>query len=347
VEALADFDQAIVLAPRSARAHANRALVLYYQNKDREAEASLARAEELSDGDDDFVAMKVRGLIEWKRRKPAEAAQAFSRALSVDPDDSDMLSMRASAYASLNRHADALADLERAARIEPTAWGLYRQQARLSASRGEQAAALAAADKVIAVEDGRIDGLSLKAELLSRFGRKDEARSVYTEALAAIDGRIARASPEEEKSRLKRAKVSLLAEAGLGREAIDLAGTLLRENPNSALALNARCWTRMLLNVELEQALRDCEQALKQDPEASQVIDSRAWVKLRLGRFDDAIADFDKALGIQPGQAASLFGRGLAKMRKGDKAGGEVDMAAARQLDFAVDSEFRHHGITQ
>ena len=347
VEALADFDQALALAPRSARAHANRALALYYQNKDKDAEASLARAEDLSDGDDDFVAMKVRGLIEWKGRKPAEAAQAFTRALSVDPDNSDMLSMRASAYAALNRHADAMADLERAARIAPTAWDLYRQQARLSASRGEQTAALAAADKVIAVEDGRIDGLSLKAELLTQFGRRDEAHAAYTEALAAIDRRIAQVSPEEEKSRLKRAKVGLLADAGLGREAIDLAGTLLREKPNSALALNARCWNRMLLNVELEQALRDCEQALKQEPEDSQVIDSRAWVKLRLGRFDDAIADFDKALAIQPGQAASLFGRGLARLRKGDKAGGEMDMAGARQLDFAVDSEFRHHGITQ
>lgn len=346
-EALADFDQAVVLAPRSARAHANRALALYYQNKDREAEAALARAGELSDGDDDFVAMKVRGFIEWKRQRPAEAAQAFTRALSVDPDNTDMLSARASVYAALDRHADAMADLERAARIEPDSWGLYRAQAHLAALRGEQAAALAAADKAIAVEDGRVDGLALKGELLTRFDRRDEARAAYAEALTAIDRRIADASSDEAKARLRRSKVSLLAHAGLGREAIDLAGTILQEKPDSVLALNERCWSRMLLNMELEQALRDCDQALKKEPEASNVIDSRAWVKLRLGRFDEAIADFDRALGLQPAQAASLYGRGLAKIRKGDKAGGEQDMAAARRLDFAVDSEFRHHGITQ
>ena len=347
VEAAADFEQAVALAPRSARAHANHALALFFQEKDSEAESALARSESLANGEDDFVAMKVRGMLHLKRQKPADAVQAFTRALDLDADSSDVLQLRASAYEELERHSDAMADLERAIRIDPTDWSLSYRRAKLAAFRGDQATALEAADSVAANEDGRIDGLSLKGQLLGRFKRESESKSAYAEALAAVDGKIASASDAEEKARLRRLKINILAETGRGPEAIALAGIGIKERPNNPLELNSRCWHRMLLNLELDQALRDCDQAVRHDPKNANVIDSRAWVKLRLGRFDEAIADFDKALGHEPRQAASLFGRGLAKLRKGDREGGERDMAAARRLDFDVESEFKRHNIVQ
>ena len=346
-EAAADFEQAAELAPRSARAHANHALALFFQEKESEAEAALARADEIADGEDDFVAMKVRGLLNLKRGKQAEAVQFFTRALALDQGNSDVLELRATAYEEMERFEDAIADIDHAMRADPSAWALPYRKAQLAAFRGDREAALSAADKVAAVEKGRISGLTLKARLLQRFKGPSEAKTAYQDALAAIDAELSSAPDADEKARLRRIKVQILAEAGQGPEAITLAGVGIRERPNNATELNTRCWTRMLLNVELPDALRDCEQAVKQDPKDSGIIDSRAWVKLRLGRLDEAIADFDKALALEPRQAASLFGRGLAKVRKGNRESGERDMAAARRLDFDVESEFRRHGITQ
>ena len=74
----------------------------------------------------------------------------------------------------------------------------------------------------------------------------------------------------------------------------------------------------------------NCSTKLK--PNAASVLDSRGLVQLRLGRFDEAIEDYDAALKDEPLQAPSLFGRGLAELRKGAKAQGEADMAAAETL---------------
>jgi Flp pilus assembly protein TadD len=84
---------------------------------------------------------------------------------------------------------------------------------------------------------------------------------------------------------------------------------------------------------------------VRANPKSAAEIDSRAWVQLRLGHPDLAIADFDRALAISPHQSASLYGRGLAKLRKGDKEGGERDLAQARRFDFDVDFRFKQYGL--
>jgi hypothetical protein len=51
-----------------------------------------------------------------------------------------------------------------------------------------------------------------------------------------------------------------------------------------------------------------------------------------LSQLDDAVADYDEALRRNPKQAGSLYGRGLAKLKKGDAVDGEADIAAAKAI---------------
>ena len=53
---------------------------------------------------------------------------------------------------------------------------------------------------------------------------------------------------------------------------------------------------------------------------------------MRLGELDNAIADYDAALKLNPKLAASLYGRGLAKLKKGDTGGGNADITAAKAI---------------
>lgn len=73
--------------------------------------------------------------------------------------------------------------------------------------------------------------------------------------------------------------------------------------------------------------------------------DRRALVYLRLGRFKDAIRDYDAALDRNPVIATSLYGRGLAKLRLGEQAQGEADLAAAQKLDSGIARLFAGVGL--
>jgi len=52
---------------------------------------------------------------------------------------------------------------------------------------------------------------------------------------------------------------------------------------------------------------------------------------VRLGKVDEAISAYDEALRLAPSNAHALYGRGLAKRKKGDLTGSDADLAAARR----------------
>jgi Flp pilus assembly protein TadD len=53
----------------------------------------------------------------------------------------------------------------------------------------------------------------------------------------------------------------------------------------------------------------------------------------RKGNYDRAIQDFDQAIRLEPSYAFAYLGRGMAKRKSGDTAGGDADIAQAKQLD--------------
>ena len=93
-----------------------------------------------------------------------------------------------------------------------------------------------------------------------------------------------------------------------------------------------------------QQALADCNAALKIKADAADVLDTRGFVYLKLGQTDNAIKDFDAALKGDPKLAVSLYGRGLAKLRRGDRNGGNSDMAAAQAIKFDIAEAFSRYG---
>jgi Flp pilus assembly protein TadD len=68
-------------------------------------------------------------------------------------------------------------------------------------------------------------------------------------------------------------------------------------------------------------------------------------VLLRLGRFDEAIDQFDGALQVQPKDAWSLYGRGLAKLKKGATAQGQADIASAIVVQPNIVRETKSYGL--
>jgi tetratricopeptide (TPR) repeat protein len=74
-------------------------------------------------------------------------------------------------------------------------------------------------------------------------------------------------------------------------------------------------------------------------------LEARALVYLKLGQLDKAIADYDAALKTNPKLAGPLYGRGMAKIRKGEIAGGNADTAAAKEINSKISDSFAVYNV--
>ena len=111
-----------------------------------------------------------------------------------------------------------------------------------------------------------------------------------------------------------------------------------------ASILNARCWMRARLNIDLPLALQDCKQAVDVDDGAAAYRDSLGWTYLRMGDAQSAKNAFDGAIKLEA-LPFSLYGRGLAQLRLNDTASGERDLEAARKLKPSIDEDARKEGF--
>jgi len=114
-------------------------------------------------------------------------------------------------------------------------------------------------------------------------------------------------------------------------------------DPNLIEIWNGRCWIRAIIG-QLQAALADCNKALSVEPNAA-TFDSRGLTYLKLGQYDLAINDYSSALRLEPNLAVALYGRGLAKLKKGDTTGGKADIAAAKAINAAIITDFSRYGI--
>ena len=68
---------------------------------------------------------------------------------------------------------------------------------------------------------------------------------------------------------------------------------------------------------------------------------------MKMGQFDTAIDDYKFCAGDSKGEnlASALYGRGLAKLKKGDKAGSDTDISAAEKIQAKIGSDFTRYGV--
>jgi tetratricopeptide (TPR) repeat protein len=157
----------------------------------------------------------------------------------------------------------------------------------------------------------------------------------------------ARIAPKEAEVRLSLGE--LFTEAGLYSTAVaqyDLWLPAHAEDARRYEALGKRCRARAMGSMELEQALRDCNAAVRLNPLAPIGFYSRGLVWLRLGKFDQSISDYDRALKLAPKDAWALYGRGVAEARRGRAGDAQADFDAAARIYPPIEQRARNAGIS-
>ncbi len=298
--------------------------------------------------------------------KPPTAADTNSQAsattgtkLSSDtPTDADGFRRRGMARASMREFDQALADLTRACELAPRDADDHYDRGVIYAEDGQFKPALQDYSAAITLQPDDIDARLARAELLQSHPDTDPTAAP---GIKSDLDTVSRLSTPAAAVRLELARqYGALGDYPAAMDQLDQWLSQHRLPDDQITGLNERCWLRATSNRDLRQALGDCNDALnlrtysteqtgtlvRASADDPAVLDSRALVYLRLGNLDDAIHDYDSALHTDPSMPTSLYGRGLAELRQGEKAEGQADLAAATKLDSGVAKRFSDMGLT-
>ena len=361
----ADLDRAIAINPHFGLAHAGRGRAYAMKGKFPEAAQSFTRAIELEP--QQAIYLSLRGMAYSDMGDFNKSLADFNDSIRLQPDNPATYDSRAGVFLRRGDAAAALADFDKSIALTPGDADRRYRRALLLAAQNKRPEALKDLDAAIAAKPSEAAYLA-RAQL-----RPPEAQS---EALADID-LAAKLAPSSANPQLVLAQFRKSAGDGPGElkaldEAVrlapdDVTARTLRSDaygrnnqydlgladldhsvakaPSDGQALNNRCYYKATWGRDFQGALKDCDAALKALPGTPNIVDSHGFVELRLERYDNAIADYDTVLKSSPTQASSLFGRAIAKLRKGDAKGGQADLAAAKAVYPGVEAEFARYGV--
>lgn len=276
------------------------------------------------------------------RQTRAEGDWAVSNA--VTPKDSAGFARRASARASRGDWKAAIADYDAAIDLEPGKADYWRSRADARWRSNDDSGARVDFDKAITLAPNDPDLMIQRGFLRARDGDKKGALADAEAALAGYhEGSLERLRVVALFDRLQRADRVLAL--------IDPIIALHKNDNQLSNLLNMRCYSRALANIELAKALEDCNGAIKRNGANAAFVDSRAMVKVRMGDWAGALADYDTALAKAPKQAASLYMRGWARRASAPKDPAQIklaeaDFAAAKAADADIADSFMPYGLT-
>jgi tetratricopeptide (TPR) repeat protein/predicted aspartyl protease len=270
---------------------------------------------------------------------PADAAASGAAGDGGDePADAAGYARRGAAFAARRDYGRALADFDRACAMAPRDAALLTRRGQLREEMKQWPQALQDFEAALRLDAGQADARMQRALLRANAADRDGALA----DLQVLDAALA----PQAHMRLQMAQLYALLD--LPERALpqwDLWVPSHRKEAGLDAVLNARCWARAMLGVELDKALDDCDEAIDLEPKNAAYRDSRGWVRLRRGDLRRAVSDFDRSLELQPDGAWSLYGRGIARTRQGDAEQGRADIAAARKLLPAIDEQAGRHGL--
>ncbi|MFT3996606.1 MAG: tetratricopeptide repeat protein [Asticcacaulis sp.] len=374
-DALADFEAGLKLDPKSGPLMTSRGAALLSLKRFDEAEKDFEQALKINPYD--WGAMRGMSMIYSERKQYRQAADLLVRVSEASPGDTTVLNMLAEAYSDDGQYEAAARTLRKIIALEPDnaeAYGdlgdalSYCGDVKGEACDAQLAEAVKAYDRSLELEpnawnySARMNARP-KSQREARFADIEAAiklqpKSLYLQRLKAalyveyddyaaalkVMDQAVELDPKDAMSYVLRGDIhAKMKNNDLSLKDVETAKTL---SPDNAGVFNDACWFRATRNLELDKAKADCAQALKLAPKDAAIMDSSAFVELRLGNFAEAIRLYDEAIRIRPNQADSLFGRGIAKLRTGDTTGGQKDIEAARAADKDIEATYKDYGVT-
>jgi tetratricopeptide (TPR) repeat protein/predicted aspartyl protease len=275
--------------------------------------------------------------------RPKAAIDSTGAALDLtdkagEPTDAAGYSRRGAIRASSRKLDEAIADFDKAVAMAPGEAHYVLQRAMAHLANRQPLLGAADLDKAIELAPGDADARLARAQL--RLGARDPTGALVD--LKAADQLLAPSSD----ARLRLANMYNAVDTyELALASYDHWLKTHPEDHDRAVAFNGRCWSRALLNQDLDQALGDCDAALRLRPGEAAYLDSRALVRLRRGELDKALADYDAAVVAKPRNAWSLYARSIVERRVGKTVQADADRAEALSINPQVGERAKRYRL--
>lgn len=299
-EALAAYEEALEQDPDSPEAHAGRAFALVNQERWKAALDELELAAIPLDDDPEFHRLRSTCLLRLDR--DGDALGAADYAVALDGTDVASLVHRAYVFSLVGQPDRALVDADRAIQLDPSYSPAHTERATALLGLGRLDEARAGAEQAI---DLGGDG----ARPISVLGRTYFRAGVYREALNAYED-VAELNPtwafyHEDRGDALRALDRGAEAVTAYTEALALP---LREGGRERL-LDKRGDTLLDIN-RPSKALRDFRRVLDADPNDVDALDGVGVALFQLGEFPAAMEAFERAQAVDPSYAAAFRNRG-------------------------------------
>ncbi len=199
-------------------------------------------------------------------------------AIAAAPDQAFPHTLRGDVLSYFGREAEAQAEYDRALTLQRTAAGHLARSYRRGPT--DYAVRLKDIEEAIKLEPDNQGALVSRAQTEARMGE-------YDKALAHIQAVL---DKDPDSTYYREARAFIYARAGKAELALADVEWSRAHTDNFANAWNSLCYDQAMWNLSLDKALSDCGKAGTLSPRSSAILDSRAFVLLRMERLDEAIA---------------------------------------------------------
>lgn len=267
------------------------------------------------------------------------APAAATQPAPGEPTTASGYQRRGAAFVGRGEIAKGIADFDRAIELDPTDPAIYGQRGLANWHKGDGSEAMNDFDRALQLKPDDVPILVERGSL--RMAQQDLAG-----ARADLD-KAETLAPNDATVSLEIADV--FASNGHHEDALARYNRWLIAHPKDDRAghvLGERCWIRAISGDSPDEALSDCNGAIRNGQRVARAFEGRGLVWLRLRSDDKATSDLKECLRLEPRNARALYGLGIAEIHRGMQAAGEDDMKAAVALQTSIADDFKRIGLT-
>jgi len=347
-DALACYDRALALTPRNLDSLYNKGLSLMILGRD--AEASTCFNQVLVIDPRFEMAWINKGNLLAASGQHEDAVPCFDRAMAANCTNADTHNSKAASLAAMGRFEEALTSCDRALELDSRHVGAWAVKGAVLAAAGKDGDAGGCYDKALAIDAKNVIAWHGKGASLASSGQHSQALICFERALALEPNSAAalfgKAISEEMEGRLSEAANTLRTFiemagptytdeiAAAKSHLTDLTRRGTRTNEETADRLNNEGLTLKQLG-KLDDALLCYDKALKMVPHRPDVWCNKGNALHAAGCYAEALQCFEKAVGLNPRDMKSWCNRGAAL-----KALGRLD-EAVKSYDKALELDPR------
>ena len=303
-EALKDYNKAIELDQNHSNSYINRGNVYEKLERYFDAIEDYTKATELNPND--LKAYYNRGIVYQALEKYSDSIADYTKAIELNPKLVEAYNNRGLVYQVLERYSEAIADYSKAIELNPSYAMSYNNRGGLYYNQKKYDEAIRDFTKASELDLTDMKAYYNRGLAYQNIGRHDLAVEDFTQAIE-IDPNFAGAYYNRSNSYSKLGKIYESSNDYAKATELDSQhkSETVPDDLKVIIQQNKKTHQR---KEKSSKAVEEATKMIEKFPKYAKFYNDRGWAYIELDKFDLALADFKKALEIDPKNARAQLG---------------------------------------